>query len=99
MAQAPDERAHLPDYGIGNDPRHVSKQAPATLVDPRRAFDVAVARNRADGQRITVRADVAQLADRVDVHDNGRTREAKPHGRDEALPACQHARVGAMLLQ
>ena len=42
---------------------------------------------------------VAQVGQRVDVDQDRRTREPKPHRRDEALPAGQHAGLGAVLLK
>ena len=44
-------------------------------------------------------AQVAQIGQRVDVDEDGGTRESKPHRRNEALAAGQHTGLGPMLLQ
>ena len=99
VAQAADDRAHLAHDRIGDHARRVVDQAPAALADPRRALDVAVSRDRADRQHLIADAQVVQIGQRVDVDQDGGTRESKPHGRNEALPAGQHAGLGPVLLQ
>ena len=99
MAQAADDRAHLPDDGIGDDPRGVVEQAPLLLSNPRCALHGAVARGRAKDERGSVDADVIEVGEPVDVHEHRGTGESEAHGRDEALAAGQHARVGAQALQ
>ena len=90
---------HLTHDRIGDHARHVVEEAPAALADPRRPLDVAVARDRADRQRLAAEAQVVQLGERVDVDQHGGTRQAEPHRRNQALAAGQHPGVGAVLLQ
>ena len=99
VAQAADHRAHLPHDRIGDDARDVVQQAPSAIADPRRALDVGVARDGADRQRAIVIRTIVQFADAVDVDEDGRTRQAEPHRRNQALPARQHAGLGPVLLQ
>ena len=99
MAQAPDEGPHLTHDGVGDHARHVAEEAPSPIGDPGRAFDVGIARGRADGQHVGVEADVVQFAHGIDVDQHRGTREAKPHGRDQTLPAGEHAGLGPVLLQ
>ena len=99
MAQAADHRAHLAHDRIRDDVRRIVDQAPATFGNPRRALDIGVPRDRSDGQRLRVDADIAQVVQGVDVDQDRGTREPKPHRRNEALTASQDAGLGPMLLQ
>jgi hypothetical protein len=80
-------------------PRRVVNEAPPALANPRRALDVAVSRDRADRQHLIGDAQVPQVGQRVDVDQDGGTRESKPHGRNEALSASQNTGLSPMLLQ
>ena len=75
------------------------QQAPATLADPWRTLDIAITRDRADSKDFTVQGEVIQVSHRIDIDENGGTREAKAHGGDKALSPCQYAGLGSMLLQ
>ncbi len=55
--------------------------------------------HRAKGEDGPVDPDLGEIFERLDVDNDGGTGEPKPHRRDEALPASQHAGVGPMLLQ
>ena len=84
---------------VSDDPGRVVDQAPASIADPGRAFDVGVARNRTDGEHTAIDPNITEVSHRVDVHQDGRARKAEPHGRNEALPPRQHAGFRTMLLQ
>ena len=99
VAQAADDRAHLPHHRIGDHARCVMDEAPPPLADPRRPLDIAVPRDRADCEHLISHTQLAQIGQRVDVDQDGRAREAESHRRNEALPARQHAGLGPMLLQ
>ncbi len=99
VAQAADDRAHLAHDRIGDHARRVVDETPPALADPRRALDVAVPRDRADRQDVIADAQVTEIGQGVDVDQDGRTRQSKPHGRNQALPAGQHPGLGPVLLQ
>ena len=98
MAQAADDRAHLPHHRISDHARHVVDEAPSTLADPRRALDVAVSRDSANLQHVIADSQVGQVGQRVDVDEDSGTRESKPHRWNQALPTGQHTGIGPVLL-
>ena len=99
VAQAAHDRAHLPHDRIGDDARDVVNQRPSTLADPRRALDRAVARDRAERERLVADAEVVQILQGVDVDEHGGARQPEAHRWNQALPAGEHAGVAAVLLE
>ena len=60
------------------------------------ALEAAIARQRADAQAIAAIPDAGKLFQRIDVDQHGRLRQTEVHGRHQALPAGQEARLVAM---
>jgi hypothetical protein len=98
MAQTADYRAHLPHDRIGHHSRRVVDETPPAFTDPWRSLDVAVSCDCPDCQHL-IDSQVTQLGERVDINKDGGTRESKPHRRNEALSAGEHAGFSTMLLQ
>ena len=90
------DRATVADRGIPDVARRVGEQRDM-LGEQRRRLDVAVPRERTDGDVVAGVADVREVGDPADVDEHGRLSEAQLHQRQQAVPAGKKLGVVAVL--
>ncbi len=96
VAQAADDRAHLPHDRIGDDIGGLLEQAPA-FGDHGRSLERRVTGQRADREVTVLLPDVIETREPVDVDEDRRSGQPEAHGRDQALAARQHPGIEAVL--
>ena len=97
VGQAATHRAAVADRDVTHVAQGLRQQRHGRRGDLARQLDVALSGHRPDQQAAVVHLDAVEPGDPVDVDQNRRPGQPEVHQRDEALPAREHLRVGAVL--